>query len=111
MWCSWLWLFRSCCVSHVKSDLTLVEMVYVHETLTLIILAGYVAGHLKRKSCLVEVVTAGLNVGRERVEVAGTAGELLTGVELFPRANWLLMFLALLMVWESCRCSLSSPSS
>ena len=44
-------------------------MVYVHETLTLIILAGYGAGHLKRKSCLVEVVVAGLNVGRERVEV------------------------------------------
>ena len=74
MWCSWLWLFRSCCVSHVKSDLTLVEMVYVHETLTLIILAGYVAGHLKRESCLVEVVAAGMNVGQERVEVAGTAG-------------------------------------
>ena len=74
MWCSWLWLFRSSCVSHVESDLTLVEMVYVQETLTLIILAGYVAGHLKRESCLVEVVAAGMNVGRERVEVAGTAG-------------------------------------
>ena len=73
MWCSsWLWLFRSCCVSHVKSDLTLVEMAYVHETL--IILAGYVAGHLKRESCLIEVVAAGLNVRRERVEVAGIAG-------------------------------------
>jgi len=67
MWCSWLWLLRSCCVSHVKSDLTLVEMVYVHETLTLIILAGYVAGYLKRESCLVEVVATGLNVRRERV--------------------------------------------
>ena len=74
MWCSWLWFLRSCCVSHVKSDLTLVKMVYVRETLTLTILAGYVAGHLKRESCLVEVVAAGLNVGREGVEVAGTAG-------------------------------------
>ena len=49
-------------------------MVYVHETLTLIILARDITWHLKRESCLVEVVAA-LRVWRERVDnIAGAAG-------------------------------------
>ena len=51
----------------------LVEMVYVHETLTLIILARYITWHLKRESYLVEVAAA-LRDWREQVEnIAGAA--------------------------------------
>ena len=62
-------------VESVESDLTLVKMVYVHETLTLIILARDITWHLKRECCLVEVVVAALRIWRERVEnVVGAAG-------------------------------------
>ena len=51
----------------------LVEMVYVHETLTLIILARYITWHLKRENYLVEVAAA-LRDWREQVEnIAGAA--------------------------------------
>ena len=57
--------------SRVESYLTLMEMVYVHETLTLIILARYITWHLKRESYLVEIAAA-LRVWREQVEnIAG----------------------------------------
>ena len=48
-------------------------MVYVHETLTLIILARYITWHLKRENYLVEVAAA-LRDWREQVEnIAGAA--------------------------------------
>ena len=39
----------------------MVEMVYVYETLTLIILARYITCHLKPESCSVEVVSEAIS--------------------------------------------------
>ena len=59
-------------------------MVYVRETLTLIILARDITWHLKRReSCLVEVVStlSRLSVWRERVKnIAGAAGATIKAV-------------------------------
>ena len=59
-------------------------MVYVHETLTLIILARDIAWHLKHhESCLVEVIStlSRLRIWRERVEnIAGAAGATIKAV-------------------------------
>ena len=71
-------------------DLTLVEMIFVHETLTLIILARELICHLKRER--VEVAST-LRVWPGLVKnIAGAAGATINRSEGVPPANWLLMF-------------------
>jgi len=109
---SWLWLLRSCCASNVKSDLALVEMVHVHERLTLIILTRDVTWHLKGKPAVWLKLLPHWASSKDGLQIFLELLMLLwTEVKLFPRANWLLTFVPWLIVWESCRCSFSSPSS
>ena len=71
-----MWLLRSC-ASDVESDLTL-EMVHIHERLTLIILMRDVTWHLNRKTCLIEAVAASVERGQVKSKViAGAVGALM----------------------------------
>ena len=60
----------------------MVEMVYVYETLTLIILARYITCHLKPESCSVEVVSEAISSSLRNIDF-----------------SWLI-------AWENCRCIL-----